>query len=67
MSIGVPEIVRDAPGAGWEKRGNTLWIGCTRCKTWFPVSPVLTRPGAPAARPGYYLALTLNSRAVRRY
>ena len=49
MSGGAPEIVRDAPGAAWEKRGNTLWVGCTQCPTWFPVSPVLTRPGAPAA------------------
>jgi hypothetical protein len=49
MSPQMPEIVRDTQGAAWEKRGNTLWVGCTQCATWFPVSPVLTRPGAPAA------------------
>jgi hypothetical protein len=48
---GAPEILRDSPGAAWEKRGNSLWVGCAGpgCKTWFPVSPVMTRPGAPSA------------------
>jgi len=51
MNGPAPEILRDSPGAAWEKRGNTLWVGCTGadCRTWFPVSPVMTRSGAPPA------------------
>ncbi len=48
-SVGAPAILRDSPGASWEKRGNTLWVGCPHCKGWFPASPVLARPEAPAA------------------
>jgi hypothetical protein len=49
LPIGTPTIVRDTPGAPWEKRGNTLWVGCPGCKGWFPVSPVMARPEAPPA------------------
>jgi predicted Zn finger-like uncharacterized protein len=40
----------DQPGAPWEKRGNTAWLGCDGCGTWFPVSPSMLRPGAPPCR-----------------
>ena len=42
-------ISRDAAGAHWEKRGNAIWVECAPCKTWFPVSPALTRADAPPA------------------
>lgn len=47
--IAVPIIIRDSPGAPWEKRGNTLWVGCPSCQGWFPVNPALARPEAPPA------------------
>jgi hypothetical protein len=45
-------VLRDAAGAPWEKRGNTAWIACPACDTWFPASPVMLRPdAAPACCP----------------
>ena len=45
-------VVKDAAGAAWEKRGNTAWVACPACTTWFPVSPVMLRPdAAPACCP----------------
>ncbi len=55
-----PGLLRDMPGAAWEKRGNTLWLSCTGCQTWFPVSVALTRPGAtPACCPQCHTKLPL--------
>ena len=42
--------IADAPGPHWEKRGNTVWLGCSGCGTWFPVSPSMLRPDAPSCR-----------------
>lgn len=42
-------IVKDSPGAIWEKRGNTAWLECGACQKWFPVGPVMLRPDAAAA------------------
>jgi hypothetical protein len=42
-------LIRDTVGAAWEKRGNALWAQCGECRTWFPVSVVLTRAEAPDA------------------
>jgi hypothetical protein len=54
-------LLRDTPGASWEKRGNTLWLSCGKCATWFPVSVALTRPGAtPACCPNCHTLLPLN-------
>lgn len=45
-------VVKDATGASWEKRGNTAWVACPACNTWFPVSPVMLRSDAvPACCP----------------
>ena len=34
-----------AAGASWEKTGNTSWVQCDPCKSWFPVGPsLLARP-----------------------
>jgi predicted Zn finger-like uncharacterized protein len=30
-------------------RGNTAWIVCPACATWFPVNPRLLAPDAPTA------------------
>lgn len=49
VAAGTATILRDARGAHWEKRGNTLWIGCPSCTGWFPVSPVMARAEAPPA------------------
>jgi len=45
----MPTLLRDTVGASWEKRGNAIWSQCPACRTWFPVSVVLTRPEAPDA------------------
>jgi hypothetical protein len=44
-----PAIVRESPGAHWEKRGNSLWVSCTSCATWFPASPAMLAVTAPPA------------------
>jgi hypothetical protein len=41
------KVVQDQAGVGWEKRGNTAWVQCGDCRTWFPVSPEMLKPGAP--------------------
>lgn len=34
-----------APGAPWEKSGNTSWVQCAACREWFHVGPsILNRP-----------------------
>lgn len=43
------QLLRDAPGAAWEKRGNAAWLQCERCSTWFPVGPAMLAPQAPPA------------------
>lgn len=59
-----PLIVRDTGGAGWEKRGNTLWVACPKCRRFFPVSPVMTRPEAPnCICPSCHQQFTLAERA----
>jgi len=30
-------------------RGNTVWVACPGCRTWFPVSPRMLAPAAPPA------------------
>ncbi len=56
-----PVLLRDTAGAAWEKRGNTLWLSCDGCATWFPVSVGLTRPGAtPACCPCCHNKIPLN-------
>ncbi len=42
--------VADAAGPHWEKRGNTVWLACPACNTWFPVSLAMLQPEAPACR-----------------
>lgn len=42
-------IVKDTPGASWEKRGNTAWLECESCRKSFPVGPVMLRADAAAA------------------
>jgi hypothetical protein len=44
-----PAVLRDPPGAAWEKRGNTVWLQCPGCAAWFPVGPSMLRPQAPPA------------------
>lgn len=41
-------LIRDPGGPATEKRGNTIWVCCPRCATWFPVSPRMLDEGAPA-------------------
>jgi hypothetical protein len=62
----MPLILRESPGAPWEKRGNTLWVCCGACATWFPASPVLTRSGAaPACCPNCHAEFKLAVTAPR--
>jgi NAD-dependent SIR2 family protein deacetylase len=42
--------VQDPPGPAWEKRGNTVWLGCDACGAFFPVSPSMLREDAPPCR-----------------
>ncbi len=42
----MPNTIRDNPGPAHEKRGNAVWVECSACKTWFPVSAMMQRPGA---------------------
>ncbi len=44
-----PLIVKDSVGAIWEKRGNTAWVECPKCQSWFPASPIMLRNDAPPA------------------
>lgn len=41
---------REPPGAAWEKQGNTTWLRCGACGTWFPVAPSLLAQDAPPCR-----------------
>lgn len=41
------KLSRDAQGAPWEKRGNTAWVACARCQTWFPIATSMLRATAP--------------------
>ena len=44
---------RDPPGAAWEKRGNTVWVRCASCDTWFPGFPghaAARRPAVPLSQ-----------------
>ncbi len=46
------QFIQDTVGAPWEKRGNSVWVKCDACPTWFPASPALLRPEAvPACCP----------------
>jgi hypothetical protein len=29
------------PPPWWEKRGNTSWVSCPRCRGWFPAAEAL--------------------------
>jgi hypothetical protein len=44
------DVLHERPGPHWEKRGNTAWLGCRGCGTWFPVTPDLLQGGAPPCR-----------------
>lgn len=39
--------LEDAAGAVWEKHGNTAWLECPACRSWFPVAPSMLRSAAP--------------------
>lgn len=41
---------RTTPGIDIGKYGgNTVWLACPGCRTWFPVSPRMLAPAAPPA------------------
>ncbi len=62
----MPRIVRDNPGLPAEKRGNAVWVECEKCRTWFPVSPVLLRPESPqACCPSCHQRFGLATQAAR--
>lgn len=34
---------------GGKYEGNTAWVACPACRSWFPVSPRMLAPAAPPA------------------
>lgn len=41
-------LIRDSGGPATEKHGNTAWVRCVACPTWFPVAPRMLDASAPA-------------------
>ncbi|MCC7258212.1 MAG: hypothetical protein IT486_07550 [Gammaproteobacteria bacterium] len=40
---------QDPAGEAGKYGGNTVWVACPDCRTWFPVSPRMQAPAAPPA------------------